>query len=128
MSLLLTGEVCTCNEVQPCCHPVPGAPSSCFLSLQVRRVCALCASKHKHKHKQGEARVCIVHKANLLIYHPAPSTFLLPVGGRWWRKVVQLLNWSLSVVNLYKPKPFKAQLWNFNLKLKSKHTGDCIYG
>ena len=60
-----------------------------------------------------QARVCIVHKANLLIYHPAPLlppssfSFLLPPasGGRWWRKVAsQLVNWSLSVVNLDKHK------------------------
>ena len=53
----------------------------------------------------SKARVCIVRKANLLIYHPAPfpppPSFLLPPasGGRWWRKVAQLVNWSLSVVN-----------------------------
>ena len=59
-----------------------------------------------------QARVCIVHKANLLIYHPAPllplPLLLLLITARFrWQVVAQggqLVNWSLSVVNLDKHK------------------------
>ena len=65
--------------------------------------------------KGGEARVCIVHKANLLIYHPAETLLPPPASAAtsWWRKVA---GWSLSAVNLYnKLKPVQAQLWNLTL-------------